>query len=701
MRPPRLTLPRTAQAFLPFQGGLDRETPPWQIRPGFLRDAQNYEVGIHGGYQDIQGYERFDGHVSPSEQIYQILEATITGSIANGDTVSGATSGATAVVLRVVDSDHADYSDTTYLVVAKVSGTFEASEVLQVAAADQAIADSTNQPSAARTTQLHARYLALAADEYRGDIGAVPGQGSVWGVFRLGGIWHAIRDKTGGVTAGLYKESSVGWTEVDLGRALTFNSGGTYEIVEGDVISESSTSATATVERVILTSGDWADGDAAGTLILSGQTGSFASSTLDVGANTNVADIVGTNSQPITIAPGGRLSYDKSSIFSGGTGERVYGAYGTGAGFEFDGTVFRPIETGMDDDTPDHVIVHQGHLFFAFGPSVQHSAVGEPFEWSPIVGAGEINVGDPVTGFNTEPGEFDTGALSIFSQNRIHILYGTSSADWQLQAYREEVGAFAHAVQQFGQTLFLHERGVMGLRTVQAFGNFADNTYTNHIQSWLLGRVALVTGSCVVRNKSQFRLFFSDTWALYTTMVGNKAIGVAPIKLDHGVSCIASEENSDGTEEILFGSTDGFVYQMDKGTSFDGGNIQAFMALHFFYPENSIGWYKRWLLASLEVRGEGYAEFQFAPEIAYGDAIEAVQPLTATRALDFSSDVWGQFVWDQFVWDSRSLNPSRVQLSGESENISLVIRKDSNYMQPVRFSGALLRYAMRARQIRS
>lgn len=673
------------------------------VQPGVVRDSQNYEVGIHGGYQDIEGYERFDGRPSPSDQIYQIIDVTISGTVAVDDVIEGATSGATATVLRVVDTAHADYLDTVYLVLAKVSGTFQATEGLEVSAVEQASALSANKPSAARTSKLHAQYLALSADLYRQDISTVPGQGSVWGLFKLGSLWYAMRDKSGGLTSGLYKQdASSGWVEVALGYEMEFTSGGTVEVSVGTTIVGATSSASMYVARVVLESGSWAGGDAAGRFIATtAPTGTFqAAETLNFGANTNVATVT-ADATAITMEPGGRLVYDKSSAFSSAAGSRVYGATGVDRGFEFDGTIYAPINTGMTTDTPDHVIVHQHHVFFSFGASVQHSGLGLPHNWTPVLGASELNVGDDVTGFNREPGDAGDGALAIFSRNRIHILYGTSSADWNLEPYREEVGAFAHTVQQVGSTLFLHDRGLTSLRTVQAFGNFAHNTLSNHIQSWLIGRRSSATASCIVRDKSQYRVFFSDQWALYVTMDGQKVMGMMPVKLSTPVTCIASEENSDGSEDIMFGSSDGYVYQLDKGTSFDGSAIQGFLILHFFYPKSSLGWIKRWLLASLEVRGEGYSEFQFSYDLAYGDGQEVTQPSIETKALDNTPVVWGQFVWDQFVWDARELNPSRLQLSGESENLSLALRRNSDYMEPMRFSGAVVRYIMRPRQVRS
>ena len=45
-----------------------------------------------------------------------------------------------------------------------------------------------------------------------------------------------------------------------------------------------------------------------------------------------------------------------------------------------------------------------------------------------------------------------------------------------------------------------------------------------------------------------------------------------PVLFKHNVACCFSQESSTGSEEIFFGSDDGFVYQLGKGTSLDGDN---------------------------------------------------------------------------------------------------------------------------------
>lgn len=81
-------------------------------------------------------------------------------------------------------------------------------------------------------------------------------------------------------------------------KAIFFTSGGTYVTKVGDTIVGATGAATAYVEAVVLESGSFAGGDAAGWLYLSNQVGTFQSENLNVGANSNVGTIA-TNTHSI------------------------------------------------------------------------------------------------------------------------------------------------------------------------------------------------------------------------------------------------------------------------------------------------------------------------------------------------------------------------------------------------------------------
>jgi len=79
-------------------------------------------------------------------------------------------------------------------------------------------------------------------------------------------------------------------------NTIAYTSGGTYEIMPGDTIIGNTGGATGRVIAITLTSGAWADGDAAGTITFDGLTGTFQSETLTVLGNSNVATIGGASS---------------------------------------------------------------------------------------------------------------------------------------------------------------------------------------------------------------------------------------------------------------------------------------------------------------------------------------------------------------------------------------------------------------------
>ena len=671
---------RVDQDYIPFIGGFDTETPPLQTPRGFCRAAQNFEAKSSGGYQRYKGHEKFDGQAAPSDAQYATLDVTITGSFAVGNTITGVTSGATAVVLEVVTSGTPDY-----LVITKIVGTFQNAETLNVSGSPQGTADSVASVNGGSTAKLHAQYNNLAADEYRSDIAAVPGSGIVRGVWQFDDVVYAFRNNAGGTACDIYKSSSSGWTAVTLFNEVSFTVGAVAIPAEGATLTQGG--VTATLKRVVLTSGTFAAGSAAGRFIISDPAGGdFAA-----GAATLTGGVTCTLSAvqtAITLLPDGRFEFHNANFGGSPNTKRIYGCDTVNRGFEFDGTVFVPITTGMTTDTPTHVRGHKNQLFFSFVGSIQHSGLGTPYVWSVITGASELAMGDTVTGFMGQPGAETTGALCIFTRNTLAILYGTSVSNWNLVTYKDEVGGYAYSIQNLGQTLMLDDRGVTTLVTSANYGNFADATISQRIQDWVNEERPKIKASCIARDKNQYRLFFSDGYALFVTLSNKKLIGMMPILMTDKVECICSLEKNDGSEAIYFGSDDGFVYQMEKGTSMDGDAVEGYVHLVF---NNSGGprTLKSYRNGMLEVAGDGYAELSISADLGYASS-NVVQQDSQNVVTSFSAAVWDDFVWDAFQWDGQTLMPSGFDLWGDAENVSLKVLTSGDYFAPVILSGAIL-----------
>lgn len=663
-------------------GGLDQMTPPMERKPGTIRLMQNFECDLNGGYTTSQGYERFDGRAKPSAAQYAILSATITGSAAVGNTLTGVTSAATGVIIALPGGA---------FVLTKIVGTFQSGETLNIGGAPVATATSAAIVGGAATGLLNAQYLNLAADSYRSDIAAVPGSGRILGVWLFNDVLYAFRNNAGGTAAAMYKSTTSGWSLVAFEYEVTFSSGsGAATIVDGGTLTQGG--VTATIRRVLVRTGSLAGGTAAGTIVISVPAGgNFAAGAATVGAGT--LTLAGAQSA-ITLQPSGRFEFITTNFGGAITSKRMYGCDGVSRAFEFDGTYFVPIPTGMTADTPNHIFVHKKHLFLSFGGSVQHSGPTTPYAWTPVLGAAEIAMGDTVSSFAGLPGSgTDGGALAILTRNRASILYGSSSSDWVLAPYRDELGAYPYSVQDVGYTVFIDDRGITDLQASQEYGNFAHNAISNRIKTLINEFRPLAAASCVSRDKSQYRLFFSNSYAIYLTTAGRKVVGFALQLFSNPVRCACSSEMADGSEVMFFGSDDGMVYQMDRGTSFDGGAIETYLYLPYNF-QGSPRTNKRYRSAMLEMSGTGYASIEVGYELGY-NSTDLAQPTPQNVTANFSSTLWDAFTWDAANWDGSTLAPNTISLEGDAENIGFVFRSNSDYYAPLTITGLVINHSPR------
>lgn len=386
------------------------------------------------------------------------------------------------------------------------------------------------------------------------------------------------------------------------------------------------------------------------------------------------------------LLPSGRYQF---TTYNFGDGLKLYGCDGVNKAFEFDGTTFTQITTGMAADAPQCIAAHKNHLFLAFGNSLQHSGISDPFSWTPVLGASEINVGDTITGLKPQVGNDSTGAMAVYSRNTTRVLYGSSSANWQLVMFDPEAGAIANTVQHIGQTHVLDDRGITTLETTQNYGNFSAASISAAVRPYILGLKPAAIGSAVSRDKNQYRLFFSNGRALYYT-IGK---GFMPMEFPHNFTCFFTGEDTDGNEVSFAGGSDGYVYQFDKGDSFDGLSIDAFMVLVFNHIK-SPRVLKRYRKAVLEVAGEGYAEFWVSADLGYASSEYAQIPISQLIS-ELSAGRWDSGTWDAGVWDGRILSPSEYELTGSAENISLRIAQSSTWHAPLTFHSVMTSYTPR------
>lgn len=120
--------------YFPFSGGLNLETPALSIKAGELIDCVNFEADLDGGYRRINGFERTDGQLSPSESTYYTIDfSNGENEVFQREVVSGSISGAMGKVLEtVIEAGSWSSNDASgYIVIRMLSGTFEVGEEIR------------------------------------------------------------------------------------------------------------------------------------------------------------------------------------------------------------------------------------------------------------------------------------------------------------------------------------------------------------------------------------------------------------------------------------------------------------------------------------------------------------------------------------------------------------------------------------------
>lgn len=675
------------QQFFPFRGGLDQETPSIAMPPGKVIACLNHEA-VPLGYARTEGYERFNGRPAPSDAIfYRIGFTNGLTAFAAGDIITGVDSGATARVLAEAEVSGGSFETSDAigeLPLHLVDGFFDIGETLMIEGEPRAIVSVTPVEVDARDGDAEADLADAAKDYARSLIEAVPGVGPVRGVLWFGDKLHAWRDNAGLTAGGVHHSSDDGWAEVDLGSLAPFISGGPYEIVAGDVITGHNSGATATVRLVAVDANtEFSSGDAAGTLVLDNISGTFqANEEIGVGTNTLVATITAIPEEA-AFPVGGRYEFDIFNFYATASFERAYGANGVSKAFEFDGSSVVFITTGMEEagrtDTPFLVKEHKNHLFLGFeAGSLQHSQLGEPRSFNARLGAAELGMGHEIT--NIIPNANAT--LLITTAKSLKVLTGNDSSDWTLEPLSDDAGAKPFTAQRIGDIVYLDNRGVRSVGTTQAYGNFRLGTFTSLINRELKNKRlsgAEPVASCVLKSKDLYLLFFSDGSGI-SVFFGTKKPEAMLFEYPFVVSSLHVAEVN-GSERLFVGAEDGFVYEINRGTSFDGEEIEAYLAFPYHH-QGSPRTFKRYQKIELEVRGSIGTQVGLLAQFDYGGG---AQPNPHSDTVDLSSGgaLWGLAIWADFTWSSPLVAKAETYVQGAGFNMSVILlsrsKRDSSY----------------------
>ena len=602
-------------------------------------------------------------------------------------------------------------------------------------------------------------------EEKRETITVVPGEGNVLGVWGYQGDLYAFRNKTGGASAGMYKATTEGWVEIDLGTALNFDGttgngemvigsvlsgaggaqgtvagltyygnwdvgaegtvvltdvtgtfvdnealssptlsfdGGQVEILKGDTIVGATSGEPATVKIITLASGGWATDDAAGTLSITGNTGTWTNGE-EIHVLGALRAVVDGASEPSaktlakaygtqyaqTMQPNGVYDFVNFN-FEGEDGiEAMYGANGVDTAFEFDGTNFTKIRSGITSaDTPSYIEAYKNHLFISYDAgSLVSSALALPTVFSTTMGSTELIVGDSVTGLSVETKD----TMGVFGRNNTYVLYGKNRDDWNLTRFYTGSGAVGGTVQRIHTTVFLDDRGLTSLGSTLNYGDFKQSIISEKVDPLIQKYKARVKTALRVREKNQYRLYFDDKTGISMTFINGKNEGVMPFTMLDQIICSCSTEDSSGDEVLYGGFDDGYVRRIDSGTSYDGGSVASFVRLAYYHygtPQLK----KRFREILLELAADTSTTLNIYPEFNYGDG---TVPISSSYDVTVTNDEWNVDDVSNPGLGITVVDKARARISGVGENMGILIKNTSVYDKPVTLQGAIVQYTDR------
>ena len=281
--------------------------------------------------------------------------------------------------------------------------------------------------------------------------------------------------------------------------------------------------------------------------------------------------------------------------------------------YSWDGSTFTNINGSADVLGAKYVVQFKDHVFYAKGNLVTFSVPFDETDFTVASGSGSFNVKDVVTGMIVF-----RQRLFVFTETSISVLDGTSLTDFAMTSVADDIGAIRDdTVQEVGgDVAFLASDGARLLGATDRDGDFSNQLASRPVQKGLVGFKVEYDqySSCVVRGKSQYRIFGyiaartaeGTRGYLSTQFESQNPLSFAWSILEGFKVYAIDSQIHNGSEFIVFVSDGDYVYEMENGQTFDGTDISAqywtpYLSLTdplyrktiysvdvYFTPENSI-----------------------------------------------------------------------------------------------------------------
>ena len=352
--------------------------------------------------------------------------------------------------------------------------------------------------------------------------------------------------------------------------------------------------------------------------------------------------------------------------------------------------------------------IHDNHLVVSGDPStpntIYYSATGDIDSFSGT-GSGSITLEDKVVGLKSFRNE-----LFIFCQNSIFKLQNISnSSTIAVVPVTKNVGCVdGQTIQEIaGDLIFLAPDGFRTVAGTARIGDVELGTISQAIQpiiNEILNTTGLQFSSVVIRDKSQYRMFYSaDT----ESTAGSKGI-IGTLRpqgfewsetLGIQAPAITSGFDSSGVEKFYHGDRDGHIYNHDTGNAFNPAGTATNIEAEYQSPDfdyGDLGTLKTLDYAKIAFTPEGDAQPTLRVRFDY-DSLDTPQPADIVLTEIPEPAIFGVALFNSQKFGASEQPLLRQSLTGSGHsNFFKIFSADTN--APYAINGLYVTYRPSGRQ---
>jgi hypothetical protein len=252
------------------------------------------------------------------------------------------------------------------------------------------------------------------------------------------------------------------------------------------------------------------------------------------------------------------------------------------ATYNTSGNTITAITGSTDVLGAENVAVFKDTAFYAKGNNLYFTAPFTVDDFSAANGAGSINVANEITGLAVFRDQ-----LIVFTTDTIKRITGNTAADFSVSPITDRIGCVnGDTIQEVGgDIMYLAPDGIRLLSATDRIGDFGLDIASDPIAKDATTFLGSTPNFCSVlmREKAQYRIFAyieseqheAAKGLIATKFVSQGASGIS-WSTTYGIKAFVADSRYTNTaESIAFANTDGYVYMLDTGSSFDGLPIEA------------------------------------------------------------------------------------------------------------------------------